>query len=48
MILTTAWVCRFCNFKRSSIAGSRFVRMRSGIKVRKCAECVAAEKEAGK
>jgi transcription elongation factor Elf1 len=48
MTFRTTFICRFCGVQRSSIAGSRFVRMRSGIKVRKCAECVAAEKEAGK
>ena len=48
MTFRTTFICRFCGAQRSSIAGSRFVRMRSGITVRKCAECVAAEKEAGK
>ena len=48
MTLTTTFICRFCGVQRSSIAGSRFVRMLSGLKARKCAECVAAEKEAGK
>ena len=48
MTFITKWICRFCGVQRSSITGSRFVRMRSGITVRKCAECVAAEKEVGK
>lgn len=47
MTFTTTWICRFCGFHRSSIAGSRFV-LRRGIKVRKCAECVKLEKETGK
>ena len=43
MTFTTTWICRFCGVQRSSIAGSRFV-LRRGIKVRKCAECVAEGK----
>lgn len=42
MSFHTTWICRFCGFQRSSIAGSRFV-LRRGIKVRKCAECAKAE-----
>ncbi len=47
MSFHTTWICRFCGVQRSSIAGSRFV-LRRGVKVRKCAECVKSEKEAGK
>lgn len=47
MSFNTSWICRFCRTQRTTTDGSKFVWSR-GYKVRKCAECVAAEKEAGK
>lgn len=47
MTFHTTWICRFCGVQRASIAGSKFV-LRRGVRVRKCAACVAEGKEKAK
>ena len=39
-----SFMCRFCGNHSNSAAGSRWVTLRSGKKIRKCAACVAAGK----